>query len=71
VLRADLPHSIKRHQGNTLTDLANYGMTQLFVVPYVLLEMEDHGHEWTKGELIDVAVFYDAVLDMAARMDDA
>jgi len=46
-------------------------MTPLFVGPYVLLEMGDHGHEWAKGELIDVAVFYDAVLDMAARMDDA
>jgi len=46
-------------------------MTQLFVVPYVLLEMEDHGHEWAKGELIDVAVFYDTVLDMVTRMDDA
>jgi len=70
-LHTGLPHSIKRHQGTTLVNLANHGMTPPFVGPYVLLEMGDHGHEWAKGELIDVAVFYDAVLDMAARMDDA
>jgi len=46
-------------------------MTPPFVGPYVLLEMGDHGHEWAKGELIDVAVFHDTVLDMVTRMDDA